>query len=263
MLELHLIRHGQSVYNVQGRWQGHGDAPLSDLGRAQAAALGAALHGQFDHVYASDLQRARDTAATLGAPVQVDPMWRELHVGDWEGRTGDEVAALYPGELARLAEDPTRPVGGGESWNDLRNRVTAALATLRTVHPEGRVAVVAHGGVIVTLVEAVLGLSWRWPRPLGRVRNTARAVLVFEDADAPGALLRYNVVDHLSPPPGPPAPAVKGGWIAQLMDPPRVADHLGHPELTEHLVPCAHNQVGHLFLSDIGATLLTWGVAPD
>lgn len=265
MLELHLIRHGQSVYNVQGRWQGHGDAPLSDLGRAQAAALGRALGGTFDHVYASDLQRAAETAAGLAGSVTLDPQWRELDVGGWEGKTAAEVAQAYPGQMQRLAHDPTLPVGGGESWNDLRSRALGALAVLRNTHPEGRVAVVAHGGIILTLCEALLGLTWRWPRWLGRVRNTARAVLVFESPDDPGALLRYNVVDHLQPPPGPPAPigpSAEGGWVQRLMDPPRVADHLGHPEVIERLVPCAHDQVGHLFLSDLGATLLTWGVVP-
>jgi hypothetical protein len=143
-------------------------------------------------------------------------------------------------------------------------RTTAALSTLRTRHPSGRVAVVSHGGVIISLCEHLLDLPWRSPRWLGRVHNTGRAVLRFADADDEGRLARYNVADHLSPAPALPLPGGANAdqcWVQTVIDPPRVASALGQSQVQSRLAAPAHDQVGHLLMSDDGATLLTWGVS--
>lgn len=264
MLEITLIRHGETAANASGQWQGRGDSPLSPLGERQAAELGRALASPgFDAVYSSDLKRAVSTARCLGVEPEVDAAWREIDVGRFEGLTGDEVGARFPGEVARFAEDPTWAVGGGESWHDVLARSTAALATLRTRHPSGRIAVVSHGGTILSLCEHLLDLPWRHPRWLGRVFNTGWAVLRFADADDEGRLARYNVTEHLSASPALQVPTGQAGadaWVQTLIDPPRVASALGQSQVQSRLAAPAHDQHGQLLLSDLGATLLTWGV---
>ncbi|MBW2687894.1 MAG: histidine phosphatase family protein [Deltaproteobacteria bacterium] len=92
-LEVCLVRHGQSVSNAAGVWQGQGDSPLSEIGRTQVDGLGQALAGErYDLVLSSDLSRAADTAKASGVEVEHDRAWREIHVGDWEGLTMEQVA---------------------------------------------------------------------------------------------------------------------------------------------------------------------------
>src|SRR4051812_27124473 len=118
-----LVRHGQSTYNAQMRLQGQADPPLSDAGRAEALALRDALPA-FEQVVSSDLQRARETAALLGYPAAtLDPRWREIDVGEWEGRSltefSDEVERSWRG-------GPLTPEGG-ESWGQFVTRVGSAV----------------------------------------------------------------------------------------------------------------------------------------
>src|SRR5438270_7968282 len=98
-----LVRHGQSEWNALGRWQGQADPPLSDLGRDQARAAARAL-GAVDAVFASDLQRATETAHIIAGalgigPVLIDERLRERDAGEWSGLTRDEIHERYPGYL--------------------------------------------------------------------------------------------------------------------------------------------------------------------
>jgi broad specificity phosphatase PhoE len=172
MRALHLARHGQSVWNAGRRFQGSHDVPLSELGRRQAAALGTALRGRrLAHVYASPLERARQTAeavvAELGVPLTVMDDLRELCLGEWEGRTVEEIRAL-PGELyARWVRDPVLGCPpGGEALAEVQARVLGAVEAIAAAHPDGEdVLVVAHGGVISAYLAHCLGLPlssiWR------------------------------------------------------------------------------------------------------
>lgn len=172
MRALHLARHGQSVWNAGRRFQGSHDAPLSDLGRRQAAALGAALRRRgLAHVYASPMERARETAqavvSEVGVPLTLVDDLRELCLGDWEGRTVDEIRAL-PGDLyARWVKDPVLGCPpGGEALADVQARVVAAVDAIARAHPDGdEVLIVAHGGVISAYLAHCLGLPlssiWR------------------------------------------------------------------------------------------------------
>src|SRR5436309_8138951 len=95
-----LVRHGQSEWNAVGRWQGQADPPLTDLGRQQARAAAHSL-GSLDAVFASDLQRATETAVIVAAqlgigPVVLDPDLRERDAGEWSGLTRDEIHERYP-----------------------------------------------------------------------------------------------------------------------------------------------------------------------
>lgn len=195
-IEITFVRHGESVSNVVGRWQGQGDAALSDDGRRQAERLASRLSDEpFDRVIASDLRRAADTARALGRDLEQDPAWREIDVGAWEGLTREEVATRFPREIDALRRGEPIAIGGGESWGDLERRIDAALARLRaSLAPGSRAIVVTHGGVIHTVMSGLLGLRDRRPRPIGRVMNTAITTVRF-DGDVV-ELVRYNDACH-------------------------------------------------------------------
>ena len=157
-----LLRHGQSTWNAEGRWQGWADPPLSAAGVAQAeAALPALLDAGFEAVVSSDLERARATAEILArgvnAPVEVDARLRERDVGAWVGLTAAGIEQRWPGRLeawraGRLVRPP-----GGESDAQLEARALDALHLLSS-RPERAVLVVTHAGVL-RLVERRLSLD--------------------------------------------------------------------------------------------------------
>lgn len=172
-----LVRHGQSEWNAIGRWQGQADPPLSDLGRAQARAAAHSL-GALDAVYASDLQRATETAEIISAelglgPVVIDPDLRERDAGEWSGLTRAEIHDRYPGYLpedrhtafAPERGEPQRPPGW-EADDPFRKRVLQALARIQAAVPDGDVLAITHGGVIY-VVEDHLG------EPFERLANGA------------------------------------------------------------------------------------------
>jgi broad specificity phosphatase PhoE len=153
-----LLRHGQSEWNAQGRWQGHGDPALTALGRAQASDAAAQLaSARFERVVSSDLVRAFETArviaAELGIPLERDALWRERDIGAWTGLTRDEIAARWPDDYAHFSahEELARP-GGGESNAMLRARAEQALVALRGRLAGARVLVVTHRGIARMLV---------------------------------------------------------------------------------------------------------------
>ena len=186
MARILLVRHGQSEWNADGRWQGQADPPLSELGQEQAVAAVQAL-GMLDAIYASDLIRAHHTAelvaAPLGADVVVEPRLRERSAGEWEGRTRAEIDDGWPGFL----ESGRRPAGY-EPDDSVLERVLAALDVIAAAH-DGDVLVVTHGGV-VRVVERHLGgdaeglipnLGGLWLEHDGaRLRLGDRVVLVDE-----------------------------------------------------------------------------------
>ena len=150
--ELVLIRHAESTWNAEGRWQGQEDPPLSARGRLQAEALAEGLRGAgVLRIMTSDLLRARETAAALaralGLEVLADPRLRELDVGRWGGRTRAEIAQSDPELLARFDRgDPEARAGGGESRAALRLRAQAALFELAAGGPGRGLALVTHLG---------------------------------------------------------------------------------------------------------------------
>jgi len=171
-----LVRHGQSAWNAESRWQGQADPPLSPLGEAQAAEAATRLDGvAFTAVFASDLVRARRTAEIIAGalglgPVRVDPDLREIDVGDWTGLTREEIRAGWPGMLADWSEGRVPSTPGGETRAHLAERAQAALARVAAAaEPGDRVLVVSHGALIRTLDRVLTGqqvvmanLAGRW-----------------------------------------------------------------------------------------------------
>lgn len=153
MTEFWLVRHGQTDWNLAGRWQGQAaSAPgLNETGFAQAHAASAQLEtNNFSALYTSDLLRARQTAEIIAEPlgltVTLEPRLREINLGHWEGLLASEIEAQYPRELAERQRDPwhTR-APGGEAPAEVAVRVLAALEDIANRHADERVLIVAHG----------------------------------------------------------------------------------------------------------------------
>lgn len=169
-ITLLVIRHGETVWNVEDRYQGHGDSPLTANGRAQAKALGRRLAGlAIQALVASDLGRTRETAALIAAAtghaVEVDARLRERHYGVLEGLTVDEIQRRHPEVLARLKDnDPDYVVPGGESHRQHYRRNVAGLEAVTAARGGGVVALVAHGGVLDSIFRYVARLPLEQPR---------------------------------------------------------------------------------------------------
>ena len=196
-----LIRHGETIWNKQLKFQGHEDVPLSTGGLEQASALASRLEGQtLDGVYASDLSRAMETARGLAAPrgleVFTDPSLREMNFGQWEGLTFKQIQEKYQEQVKLWWSNPvdTR-VPGGETLSELAARVTAFVSGLVEKHAGGQVAVVCHGGPVRVLVAKVLGMDlnqyWRI-----RQDNASLNVIDFASWDK-GIVVLLNDRSHL------------------------------------------------------------------
>lgn len=170
MTEFLLIRHGETDFNRQMRFQGHIDAPLNATGHDQAARLAERLAAEpLQHVVVSDLQRARDTAAPLLARRALahafDPAWREQAFGALEGLVVTEVRDRHPEMWAAWSrhEADTAPPGG-ESYRAFHARVMGALAALAQAHAGARIAVFTHGGALDMVWRQLHGLPLAGPR---------------------------------------------------------------------------------------------------
>lgn len=167
MINLYLIRHGQSQYNSQGLIQGQRDISLSDNGRSQVRALAKRLQltSSIDLIITSDLKRASETAAIINeyipSPVVSDARWREILWGDWEGKSWPEVAH-HPTFKTYLEEWYEYRGHGGESWSQTAQRVAAALAEIEQTCEGKRVAVVTHGGLSRIALIVALKLTPRY-----------------------------------------------------------------------------------------------------
>ena len=182
-----LVRHGETDWNRDRRIQGQSDPPLNDAGRAQARALAEQLDGErVDAVYASDLQRARETAEILAGrlelPVVVDAALRELDFGRWEGHTVDELESLWPDAFGRWVEGGEQAWDGGESHETMAARVRDAVQRLAAVHRGGQILLVAHGGPVRVLLTDAEGLSYpAGRRQVPRIGNCDLARLAVEN----------------------------------------------------------------------------------
>jgi 2,3-bisphosphoglycerate-dependent phosphoglycerate mutase len=176
-LKLTLVRHGVTDWNLEGRWQGWSDTPLSKLGSEQAWRLRGRLEERhFDRVYSSDLVRALDTARLSGFEPQADARLRELNFGVFEGSDNAQ-NAQHP-DFAAWIEDPVnRAAPMGESYASLRAR---AMHWLESLPQSGEVLVFSHGGLIQVLTCALLELSPLAAPRIWRLRITHASITVLE-----------------------------------------------------------------------------------
>jgi broad specificity phosphatase PhoE len=158
-----LARHGETVYNVEGRWQGQSDSPLTERGWAQARELARALaEEQVSAVYSSDLGRAADTASAVathhGLEVIADQRLREIHVGRWTGLDRQQIEAEWPGVLHGWATSPsTTQLPSGESIHAAQSRVLGFFADRMPEHVGQTVVVISHGAVTQAILVNAMG----------------------------------------------------------------------------------------------------------
>ena len=171
--ELLLVRHGETDWNRESRFQGHADPPLNELGRAQAAELAAALAGEeLTAIYSSPLRRAFETAEAIAAhrglaSLPVDGL-REVDVGSWEALTRAEVEQRFPEQFSRWL-DHGRGWEDGETYEQMGERVIATLRELAVRHEGERIIGVTHGGPIRAALALSAGISHSEARRRGPV----------------------------------------------------------------------------------------------
>jgi broad specificity phosphatase PhoE len=204
-LRLFLVRHAETVWNRERRYQGWTDTPLSETGRDQAEAVARALGAQsLAAVYSSPLQRARDTATAIarthGHDVRSEEAFKEMGFGRWEGLTVDEARALDPGLYQAWLESPVKVTPpGAESLDAVRARVLAGLEAVRAEHDEKLVCLVTHAVVARVLILEALGL------PLDRLWTlivSATGISELEFRADWTAVHRMNTRVHLDALPG-------------------------------------------------------------
>jgi broad specificity phosphatase PhoE len=194
---VYIARHGETEWNRVGRWQGHTDIPLNDLGRTQAAALAQRLAGLgIVQVHASDLSRARETAEIVArhlgiAGLGVDPDLRERGFGCFEGLTRDECMARFAEAWELYKGDSRQAPPDGEPQPAVIARMRAAVIRVAAAlpagaapggnGPEARALLVSHGGAIRSLVGSITGVI---PPPLGNGALFQVTVIADELADA-------------------------------------------------------------------------------
>ena len=163
MVECWLIRHGQTDWNVEGRYQGQADLPLNEVGLAQADKVAEKMTGKnFDALYCSDLLRACQTAAplskSLSLEIKIDPRLREVNLGEWQGQLFTSIREQYPVEIALRRADPenSRPPGG-ETVRELAHRVWEFFDHMEKTHNGGKVIIVSHGLTLASVLARTSG----------------------------------------------------------------------------------------------------------
>lgn len=161
---VYLLRHGETANAAQVCLNGHYDVALSDQGWNQSRQLAQALKNLPIHsVYCSDLQRAHEGARLIAKPHHLKPLacpeLRELSFGNWEGLSLKELREKHPGEMEqRLKDTESFRADGGESFQELRDRVVPKFEEIVARHPEDHIVLMCHGGVNRTILSHILGL---------------------------------------------------------------------------------------------------------
>ena len=185
-----IVRHGESLGNLEERFLGHTDLGLTPLGEKQAAALTAALRGRpIDTVYSSDLCRARNTvagaAAERGLPIHPERGLREVFAGDWENCPFDEMIDKWPEEFHLWKNDIGRAcLPRGERVSDLYERVYDTVARIAAENPGKTVLVGTHATPIRALRARFMGLGCLGMQELPWVKNASITTVEFEDGEA-------------------------------------------------------------------------------
>ncbi len=188
MTRVILLRHGQTEWNILGKYQGKTDVPLSDEGKAQARQLAAHFPvDAVDAVYSSDLSRARFTAECVAdkfaLSVKLEPQFREIDFGEWEGLTFKEIACRYPYAAdGRFWQNPDEIIiPGGETFADLQRRAMMRLNEIVAAEDGKTVVVAAHGAINRVILAEALHMNLRYLWSI-RQFNTAVNIIVYDGA---------------------------------------------------------------------------------
>src|SRR5262249_28776153 len=202
MVRLLLVRHPATGWTAQGRFQGQTDVPLSPPGQRQGASLAQRLTRETIHVlYASDLQRAWETAQAIAAPhalrVQSEPRLREMAFGRWEGLTYAELQQRDAARLAAWEHDPLHIAPpGGETLLQVAERVRAAYTSVVAADQDKTVGLVAHGGPLQVLLCLALSLPPQAYWQFAMAPASLSELCVYEHG---AILISLNETHHLQP----------------------------------------------------------------
>lgn len=195
-----ILRHGETTWNVEGRYQGHLDSPLTPRGEAQARALARRLtSASFTALYSSDLGRASQTAGFIaqatGHQIRPDPRLRERNLGIFQGLLKSEIKQKLADEYRLFKTGgPDHAMPGGESDRQAAERSLACLEELARRHSSQTIVVVAHGGTISMLLRHTLGIPLGTPRRFERFNASWN---MFEWDDGKWRLETWGDVSHL------------------------------------------------------------------
>lgn len=207
---VYLVRHGETDWNVERRFQGQLDVELSKTGIRQAEAVARWLAAQpvrFTALYSSDLKRASRTARIIGAQLdlvpRLNPALREIHVGEWQGLVAAEIEDRFPGKLDewhRKIDSFTLP--GGESIPIVQRRIFAAYREIVTQHPGEAIIVVSHGAALTALMAALhdWDLVETWHTKRARMGNTHVSVASFDHEKREHHIIMMDSGEHLETP---------------------------------------------------------------
>jgi broad specificity phosphatase PhoE len=196
-----VVRHGQTMGNIEQRFYGHSETDLTPLGIAQARAAGRRLADvHFDHVYTSDLSRAAMTTAhvlegRVGPPPVLDPGLREMNYGEWEARPASEIGAESRDLLREFFQGKGPGAPGGETLQQVRDRTAAAVRRMAADHQDATVLAVSHGNAIMAMVAELLHVpletTWSFS-----VDNTSITRLQFSKSGR-FTLISFNDAAHI------------------------------------------------------------------
>lgn len=204
-MRLLLIRHAESLANAEGRLQGHMEFSLSERGHRQAGAIAERLGPTIDALYTSPLLRAKETAEYIGSrsglELQERPDLMERNWGEAEGLTREEIIARFPHFMPARTETRRVEIPGFEQDDALTRRAMQALTAIIEAHPQQTVAVVTHGGVIVTYCKETLHMPTIRPWPFAIDNGSITTFDVADGEVRPGRtrvqLVSLNDTCHL------------------------------------------------------------------
>ena len=200
MLRLYFMRHGETVWNTERRYQGMTDIELSEEGLRQAECAAKRFKNiKIDKIYASPLKRAMKTAekiaAEKGLEIISEDDFREIHFGEWEGKTVPELTEKYGESYTNFIREPHKYGFPGEgSVENVINRIKPGIDKL-IAEDEGNVLIVSHGGIIRLMIMYIMGLDSSWFTKMW-INNTG--VSIVEIKNDRKLLLTLNDSAHLA-----------------------------------------------------------------
>lgn len=200
MLRLYFMRHGETVWNTERRYQGMTDIELSEEGLRQAECAAKRFKNiKIDKIYASPLKRAMKTAekiaAEKGLEIISEDDFREIHFGEWEGKTVPELTEKYGESYTNFIREPHKYGFPGEgSVENVINRIKPGIDRI-IAEEKGNVLIVSHGGIIRLMIMYIMGLDSSWFTKMW-INNTG--VSIVEIKNDRRLLLTLNDSAHLA-----------------------------------------------------------------
>lgn len=197
----YLIRHGETQWNREGRYQGATDIELSEEGKAQAELLAKRFqYMPLDAIYVSPLKRAMRTAEAVGKATGITPIvdehFKEINFGEWEGYSIPELTEKYGESYTKFFENPFQnPFPGEGSFDKVRERSVAGFEALLEKHQGENVAIVSHGGLLRVMLVGIMGMDINFYRKTWMTNTSITTVEVMENGKR--LLMTLNDKAHL------------------------------------------------------------------